>query len=175
MTKKHGRSFAGRVALVTGGSRGIGKGIVRRLASDGTAVAFRYSSSEEKAKRLASRNRSCRWQKVLPIKADSASAEDDRERGQYQPSSSRAKKVAVRSAWSGMSYHGNSLLISWMKRPLGPSQQCDRHRGFRSVRHRHRRRVGAKSGLDPTWMYRVHLDVGVLEFCCQMNREHVER
>ena len=54
MTKEQGRSFAGRVALVTGGSRGIGKGIVRRLASDGAAVAFTYSSSEEKAKWLAS-------------------------------------------------------------------------------------------------------------------------
>src|SRR5258708_22628266 len=38
MTEKHGRSFAGKVALVTGGSRGI----VRRLALDGAAVAFTY-------------------------------------------------------------------------------------------------------------------------------------
>jgi len=49
MKEKYGRSFAGKVALVTGGSRGIGEGIVRRLASDGAAVAFTYSNSEEKA------------------------------------------------------------------------------------------------------------------------------
>ena len=54
MTEKPGRSLGGKVALVNGGSRGIGKGIVRRFASDGAAVAFTYSSSEEKAKRLAS-------------------------------------------------------------------------------------------------------------------------
>ena len=77
MTKNHGRSFAGRVALVTGGSRGIGKGIVRRLASDGATVAFTYSSSEEEAKRLASEIEAVGG-KVLPIKADSASAEDVR-------------------------------------------------------------------------------------------------
>jgi len=77
MTKEQGRSFAGRVALVTGGSRGIGKGIVRRLASDGAAVAFTYSSSEEEAKRLASEIEAAGG-KVLPIKADSAYAEDVR-------------------------------------------------------------------------------------------------
>jgi 3-oxoacyl-[acyl-carrier protein] reductase len=77
MTKTHGRSLAGKVALLTGGSRGIGEGIVRRLASDGAAVAFTYSSSEEKAKRLASEMEAAGG-KVIPIKADSASAEDVR-------------------------------------------------------------------------------------------------
>lgn len=73
MTEKYGRSFAGKVAFVTGGSRGIGAGIVRRLASDGAAVAFTYSNSEEKAKRLASEIDAAGG-KALPIKADSASA-----------------------------------------------------------------------------------------------------
>jgi FlaA1/EpsC-like NDP-sugar epimerase len=77
MTEKYGRSFTGKVALVAGGSRGIGEGIVRRLASDGAAVAFTYSSSEEKAKQLAGEMRDAGGN-VLPIKADSASAEDVR-------------------------------------------------------------------------------------------------
>jgi len=34
----------GKIALVTGGSRGIGAGIVRRLASEGAHVAFTYPS-----------------------------------------------------------------------------------------------------------------------------------
>ena len=72
MTEKYGRSFAGKVALVTGGSRGIGEGIVRRLASDGAAVAFTYSSSEEKAKRLASEIEAaevthCRLKRITPL------------------------------------------------------------------------------------------------------------
>ena len=46
------KSFTGKVALVTGGSKGIGAGIVRRLAKDGASVAFTYSSSEEKALQL---------------------------------------------------------------------------------------------------------------------------
>ena len=77
MTENYGRSFIGKVALVTGGSRGIGEGIVRRLASDGAAVAFTYSSSEEKAKQLAGEIKDAGGN-VLPIKADSASAEDVR-------------------------------------------------------------------------------------------------
>lgn len=42
-----------KVAFVTGGARGIGAAIVRRLASDGAAVAFTYQSSAATADALA--------------------------------------------------------------------------------------------------------------------------
>jgi 3-oxoacyl-[acyl-carrier protein] reductase len=77
MTEKYGRSSTGKVALVAGGSRGIGEGIVRRFALDGAAIAFTYFNSEEKAKRLASEIEAAGG-KALPIKADSASADDIR-------------------------------------------------------------------------------------------------
>ena len=38
-------TLEGKVALVQGGSRGIGAAIVRRLAREGAQVAFTYVSS----------------------------------------------------------------------------------------------------------------------------------
>jgi 3-oxoacyl-[acyl-carrier protein] reductase len=44
MRDAHTAGLAGRVALVTGGSDGIGRALVRRLAAEGTAVAAAYSA-----------------------------------------------------------------------------------------------------------------------------------
>ncbi|QQS53276.1 MAG: 3-oxoacyl-ACP reductase FabG [Candidatus Competibacteraceae bacterium] len=60
-------------ALVTGGSRGIGAAIVKRLASEGADVAFTYSSSPDKANDTAAAARSLGI-KVIAIQADSADA-----------------------------------------------------------------------------------------------------
>lgn len=41
-----------KVAIITGGSRGIGEGIVLKFAESGAHIAFTYVSSDEKAKSL---------------------------------------------------------------------------------------------------------------------------
>lgn len=60
-------------ALITGGSRGIGAAIVKRLASEGAHVAFTYSSSPDKANAVAKVAATSGVQ-AIAIQADSCDA-----------------------------------------------------------------------------------------------------
>ena len=65
-------SLEGRVAIVTGGSRGIGRAVVEALAGDGARVAFVYNSNtaaaDEVVQAVTSTGREC-----IAIQADVAS------------------------------------------------------------------------------------------------------
>lgn len=64
-------TLAGRVALVTGGSRGIGAGIARRLAREGADVAVTYVQAKEKAEETVDAV-TAEGRRALAILADSA-------------------------------------------------------------------------------------------------------
>jgi 3-oxoacyl-[acyl-carrier protein] reductase len=66
--------LADKVALVFGGSRGIGAAIVRQFAADGASVALTYSKSPDRAAETA-QAALARGVSAIVIKADSADPE----------------------------------------------------------------------------------------------------
>lgn len=69
-----GANLAGKVALVTGGSRGIGAAIAKRLTTDGADVAITYSSSPARADEVVQAIQSG-GRRGLALRADAADAD----------------------------------------------------------------------------------------------------
>ena len=68
-------ALTGKIALVTGGSRGIGAAIARRLAGDGASVAITYAANKDAADKVVS-ELSASGADSLAIKADAGDAEE---------------------------------------------------------------------------------------------------
>ena len=66
--------LSNKIALVTGGSRGIGAGIAKRLAADGAAVAITYTSNPDAANAVV-RDIEAAGGKAIAFKADAGNAE----------------------------------------------------------------------------------------------------
>ncbi|PWK33967.1 SDR family oxidoreductase [Cupriavidus plantarum] len=77
-TQIQGRPLAGKAAIVTGGSRGIGAAIVRRLARDGAAVAFSYAASADRANALVAEVEAAGG-RAIAFRADQANADEVRQ------------------------------------------------------------------------------------------------
>ncbi|MBW4639498.1 MAG: glucose 1-dehydrogenase [Gloeocapsa sp. UFS-A4-WI-NPMV-4B04] len=70
-------SLQGKVAIVTGSSRGIGRGIAERLGRDGAAVVVTYAGNREKAEEVV-RSIESTGSKAIAIQVDVRQLEDVR-------------------------------------------------------------------------------------------------
>lgn len=70
-------SSAGKVAIVTGSSRGIGRGIAERLGQDGATVVVNYSGSEQEAKQVVEKVASAGG-KAIALQANFSKIDDIR-------------------------------------------------------------------------------------------------
>ncbi|WP_328395579.1 SDR family NAD(P)-dependent oxidoreductase [Nocardia sp. NBC_00416] len=64
----------GKVALVTGGGRGIGAAIAQRLAADGADIALTYNASADRAEQVAAKIRDT-GRRALAVRAPAADAD----------------------------------------------------------------------------------------------------
>jgi 3-oxoacyl-[acyl-carrier protein] reductase len=67
--------LAGKVAVVTGASKGIGAGIAKGLAAEGATVVVNYSSSKEGADRVVAEI-TCKGGKAIAVQGDVAKTAD---------------------------------------------------------------------------------------------------
>jgi len=69
------QTLVGKIALVTGGSRGIGAATAVQLAAEGATVAFSYSNSEARAQEVVAKIEAAGG-KAVALKADQANVSE---------------------------------------------------------------------------------------------------
>src|SRR5580765_9050544 len=68
------KQLEGKIALITGGSRGIGAAIAKRLAADGATVAITYTKGADAAASVV-KEIECAGGKAIAVQADAADAD----------------------------------------------------------------------------------------------------
>jgi 3-oxoacyl-[acyl-carrier protein] reductase len=136
--------LAGNVALVTGGSRGIGAAIARRLAQHGAAVALTYVSAADKAQAVA-KQIDADGGRVLVIQADNADV--GAVTAAVEQTVQQLGRIDILVNNAGIFQGGplEEMTVDQADRLWAVEVRDHRHRGARRL-HRHRHEPRRRSG-----------------------------
>jgi len=98
---QHLFSLEGKVALVTGGSRGLGRAISLGLAAEGARVAVNYRQSGEKAEALVVQIERDYGVEAVAVQADVASEAEVRKMFRITEETFSRVDILVNNAWGG--------------------------------------------------------------------------
>lgn len=96
------KNLEGKIALVTGGSRGIGAAIAKRLASDGANVAITYTKGADAAASVVKEIERAGG-KAIAIQADAADADAVKAAVEKTFANLRSTGCAGEQRWHGHS------------------------------------------------------------------------
>jgi len=99
-----------KIALVVGGSRGIGAGIVRRLAEDGAGIALTYAAAADKANELVQQI-AAGGVRAIAIKADSGNEAELRDA--VAKTMQQFGRLDILVVNAGVLIHGGILNSAW--------------------------------------------------------------
>ncbi|MGW6600674.1 3-oxoacyl-ACP reductase family protein [Streptomyces sp. NPDC055036] len=108
----------GKVAFVTGGSRGIGEAVAIRLAEDGADVALTYQHSAERATEVVDRIKAL-GRRALAVRADSADATAVRDAVDVAAAEFGRLDILVNNAGTGAMGPVEELTLEDVDRVLG--------------------------------------------------------
>src|SRR5271165_6367730 len=141
------RKLEGKIALITGGSRGIGAAIAKRLAADGASLAITYSKGADAAASVVKAIEGAGG-KAIAIQADAADAEAIKGAVEETVAAFGGLDVLVNNAGTAIPKTLEETTLEEMDRMIEINVRCGRWDVVGTRRADSARDIGPRSGMN---------------------------